>query len=43
MVDVEGFDATSAANKIDLIGSLMQKEAKLQERACIIYDCTCRC
>ena len=43
MVDVEGFDVTSAANKVDLIDSLMQEEAKLQERACMIYNCNCGC
>ena len=31
MVDVNGFDAMTPAHKIDMIGSLMQEEAKLQE------------
>ena len=31
VVDVNGFDAMTPAHKIDMIGSLMQEEAKLQE------------
>ena len=43
VVDVVGFDAMAAENKIDLIGSLMQEEAKLQETVCLMYYCNCRC
>ena len=32
----------TAENKIHLIGSLMQEEAKLQETVCIMYDSNCR-
>ena len=38
LVDVEGYDAMIAENNIDLIGSLKQEEAKLQEMVCIMYN-----
>ena len=37
-MDVEEYDALTAENNIDLIGSLMQEEAKLLEMVCI--ECT---
>ena len=42
-VDLESFDAMPTENKIDLIGNLMQEEAKLQETVSLTAGCLLKC